>query len=446
MVLGVAARTVHKVGFAYLKDPGKVPSLCAEKAGGLPFGFTTEASIALRARAGELRAAILHRRVREGAAVELPWIKSFIFTEWGIDINRNSLNKILHGLGFQFGRTHPNVIRHELPYVVEKRNAYLAVPHLLPSDATTLRVEVYLDESYINRLHKIGFTWFHKDEAIRGGTGAPSGKGKRFCFLTGLTEKFGVLPGTLLLFQAQKSSGDYHENIDSEKFMAWVKGQMVPALRRLRKPGQDLHVRFILDNAPYHLAFSPDEPNPAAMTRPQLHAFLRDKGVEFREQPAPKGHNVKELRDLCEKYYVDNPEERRVTLLHALFDSQSCGYQTKDDAWNETWEVLLTPPYHPELQPIEMLWSNVKQRCARQYSNGRTMAQLEAQLRAAFVEYGTADNCASLIAKVRKIEERYKEALVAKPPTVADDHDVEDEMDVASDAGSDAASVEDLDV
>jgi transposase len=43
--------------------------------------------------------------------------------------------------------------------------------------------------------------------------------------------------------------------------------------------------------------------------------------------------------------------------------------------------ILFTPPYHSNLQPIELVWALVKGNVARLYSNGRTMDQLEAQLK-----------------------------------------------------------------
>jgi transposase len=56
---------------------------------------------------------------------------------------------------------------------------------------------------------------------------------------------------------------------------------------------------------------------------------------------------------------------------------------------------LLTPPYHPELQPIEKLWRDVKMYVARQYSTGRTFTQLIDQVLEGFRRYGTVQHCAN---------------------------------------------------
>ena len=47
-------------------------------------------------------------------------------------------------------------------------------------------------------------------------------------------------------------------------------------------------------------------------------------------------------------------------------------------------EVLYTPPYHCDLQPIEMVWSQVKGEVGRQYDTATTMQIVKQRLEAAF--------------------------------------------------------------
>ena len=51
--------------------------------------------------------------------------------------------------------------------------------------------------------------------------------------------------------------------------------------------------------------------------------------------------------------------------------------------------MLWTPPYTPDLQPIEVFWAIGKNRVAAQYARGRTMKQTIEQLRDGW--YGTLD-------------------------------------------------------
>ena len=48
------------------------------------------------------------------------------------------------------------------------------------------------------------------------------------------------------------------------------------------------------------------------------------------------------------------------------------------------FEVLYTPPYHCDLQPIEMVWSQVKDEVGRQYDIATTMQIVKQRLEAAF--------------------------------------------------------------
>ena len=66
--------------------------------------------------------------------------------------------------------------------------------------------------------------------------------------------------------------------------------------------------------------------------------------------------------------------------------------------------ILRTPPYHPELQPIETCWAVVKNQVARNCKF--TMAHLLEQLDDAF-ESVTEETCSGLIKKVREVEDKF---------------------------------------
>ena len=69
-------------------------------------------------------------------------------------------------------------------------------------------------------------------------------------------------------------------------------------------------------------------------------------------------------------------------------------------------EVVRTPPYHPELQPIETCWGILKNEVARHYDF--TLENLKRQLNHAFDKI-TAVTCQRIIKKVRSVEERFWE-------------------------------------
>lgn len=66
--------------------------------------------------------------------------------------------------------------------------------------------------------------------------------------------------------------------------------------------------------------------------------------------------------------------------------------------------ILRTPPYHPELQPIETCWAVVKNHMADNCDF--TMAGLRDRLPEAFAKV-TSNTCKEIISKVFKQEEKY---------------------------------------
>ncbi|DAZ98206.1 TPA: hypothetical protein N0F65_005338 [Lagenidium giganteum] len=51
-------------------------------------------------------------------------------------------------------------------------------------------------------------------------------------------------------------------------------------------------------------------------------------------------------------------------------------------------EVVFTPPYHSDLQPIEMVWAIVIGECGRAYTNNTTFAEVKENLLRAFAALG----------------------------------------------------------
>lgn len=138
-------------------------------------------------------------------------------------------------------------------------------------------VFVYIDESYVHQNHCSDFSYGrdHEDEINRG-----SGKGRRLIILHAIT-KDGPLAeidsatgkpvdGNLIwkgdtpkpkdplpagrftcetLWMADTHKGDYHVNMNSDRFIQWVEGRLFPTFKKLYPN----HIMVtVLDNAPYH--------------------------------------------------------------------------------------------------------------------------------------------------------------------------------------------------
>ena len=80
----------------------------------------------------------------------------------------------------------------------------------------------------------------------------PSGKGKRLIVLDAGSEE-GFVPNCSLVFTAKKGEGDYHEEMDGERFEKWFRNQQLPNI-----PQESV---IVMDNASYHSVKEEKIPN-----------------------------------------------------------------------------------------------------------------------------------------------------------------------------------------
>jgi len=97
--------------------------------------------------------------------------------------------------------------------------------------------------------------------------------------------------------------------------------------------------------------------------------------------------------------------------------------------------VSYTPPYHPELQPIELIWAMMKNRIAM--DPARSMADLLAKVQEGFLSI-TGKNWVSVFRHAQKFEDKY-DVLCDAAPHIGDRAEGS-ELDVSSDDADDEAS------
>ena len=136
-----------------------------------------------------------------------------------------------------------------------------------------------------------------------------------------------------------------------------------------------------MDNASYHNTLSRHSAPTATCKKDEIRSWLTKNGIP--------------VRDDCLKAEL-------VEILDKLAPAPT--YALDELATEQGHEIIRTPPYHPELQPIETCWAVVKNQVAR---NGKfTMAHLLEQLDDAF-ESVTEETCSGLIKKVREVEDKF---------------------------------------
>jgi len=171
--------------------------------------------------------------------------------------------------------------------------------------------------------------------------------------------------------------------MDFENFRRWFCTSFLPHI-----PAASL---IVMDNAPYHNVsvagvFSPT----TAMKKVELQGWLQQHYPTRYQDSMIQAALLAACRQLCPKpaYALDRLAE-------------AAGHQ-----------ILRTPQYHPELQPIENCWAVVKNHCAAQCDY--TMTGLRAHLEAGF-EKVTPETCQAAIAAMRGEEDRYWQEDMEEP-------------------------------
>lgn len=192
-----------------------------------------------------------------------------------------------------------------------------------------------------------------------------------------------------LVFEGHYADGDYHKNMDGDVFNSWLRTRFIPTFKRLF-PGKKCIL--VLDNAAYHHARGADFIAPSTMSKAELVTTLFSFGVEtitvqrdgqamemqrasFYQRGGRSAPTNVELKAALQAYLDAHPEHQR-SRAQKQFDA-------------EGWQLIFTPPYNSECQPIEKVWAYVKGFVARAYKEGRTLEMLRQQTLDGF--YGAQD-------------------------------------------------------
>lgn len=281
-----------------------------------------------------------------------------------------TLGRALDRWGFTFGKGVRTQRFKEKDHVVVARQRYLRRMIANRKGKDTVCPEVYLDESYVNKNHSNDFVWYCDDDGpwIQ----KPTGKGERLIIMNAIT-KDGWVPGAKVTFKSTRKTGDYHGQMNQEMFTKWFREKLLPNI-----PDRSL---IIMDNASYHNVLSPFSAPTPLCKKEKIRFWLE--------------RNNFPVKDDCLKAEL-------VEILTRVSPQPTYVLDEIANEWGH--EVVRTPPYHPELQPIETCWGIVKNEIARNCDF--TMYNLILQLERAF-DRVTAKTCAGLIRKIRDIEDTF---------------------------------------
>lgn len=248
------------------------------------------------------------------------------------NFSRSSLYRLLKHLNFKYvkrGRDSTLIDRDD---IIIWRRQFLETINKMRQEGRKI---YFTDETWLNAGHTKNKLWkditvkSRKEAFLSGlstGNKAPSGKGSRL-IITHIGSETGFVDGGLWMFESKKG-GDYHEAMDGKHFETWFE-KVLPLL--------DENAVIVLDNARYHSRKKDKVPN-ESWSKGNIQKWLTSKGVMYEDHFLKKQLLVK-VKEVSSNY--------NLYVIDELAKSQ-----------NKT--VLRLPPYHCELNPIEMIWAQIK--------------------------------------------------------------------------------------
>ena len=366
--LNVSLSTVKNVLSAANKNQGLVQKSDRKQRGhGIPKVDSHEIAIVRR---------MIQDAYLRGELVTIRKLLNWL-NEQNISVTHSSLRRGLLRNGFSFGKVCRRSALKERDDVVANRRKYLAVLRTnREQNGFTIRPEVYIDETFVHVNHRKQFTWNEEGSLVN----VPSGVGARLIIIDAIIQDdkagtYGWVKGAHLHFKSGLRTGDYHGTMNTENFAKWMTSQLFPNIPR--------NSLIILDNAPYHNTLTEETfPQPDSK-KAELRQWLEDRRVPFEDwllKPA--------LYALCRQHA--SPPKYVIDEIAVKF---GC-------------DILRTPQYHPELQPIEHVWGIVKSNVAETQNGNYTMKSLQERLVPA-LEKVTSKICKNIFLHVREEENRY---------------------------------------
>jgi len=166
-------------------------------------------------------------------------------------------------------------------------------------------------------------------------------------------QQAGIVPDSIWIFQG-KNVKDYHGTFNNTTFLDWFTNKLLP---NLRQPSL-----IIMDNAAYHKSPPIDAPKVKKMKVAEIKRYLDEHSVAF-----PANANRPQLE------IIMNEAIKSLVRPATVIAAENLGHR-----------VIFTPPYHSDLQPIELLWATLKGEVGRKYTSGITFTQVYDNLVAAF--------------------------------------------------------------
>ena len=249
------------------------------------------------------------------------------------------------------------------PHYIEWRDQYLKAFLTNKSNPVGQRIKkVYTNEGYIHHHHRSEKDLLHHPSNPKESK-APH-KGKRFFFISAIQndpniDESKLIPNSYWAFcptMKNGLTGDYHKVFDSSNYFKWCTENLILNL--------NVPSLIIFENAKYQKAEPQDTPKVSKLkeaevllelTKTNIYIYLNLSAIDTKKQ----------LRN-----WINKKIDPAIVL----------------EARRYVNEVLFTPAYYSDLQPIELIWARIKGSVARSHSKSTTLQEVGEKLDKKFLE------------------------------------------------------------
>ena len=301
----------------------------------------------------------------------------------------NILKAFSEKTGYEGGEAHLRTTMKEMGFhwrscrsnravLMERRDVVLARIRFLRQIRqyrTEGRPIVYTDETFLHSSHSTSKCWQSDDVTVN----VPISKGERLIIVHAGSRQ-GFVRDAELMFKAKSSTGDYHDEMNHTNFMKWLRERLLPNL--------PANAVLVLDNAPYHNVQVDRCPTKSAK-KADIQAWLMRNDIHFQQDMTKV-----ELLEVCSR---EKPSPKFVL----------------DTELNRHGHAALRlPPYHAELNPIELIWAKLKRYVSQRnltfkFKDVRKLAE-EA------IEHITVEDWTACCEHSQREEERYWRADIVE--------------------------------
>lgn len=246
----------------------------------------------------------------------------------------DSLRAVLKNLGFKYAKCGSK--RKSLCErfdIVAWRAKYLRTIKALRNEIENKKQLVFVDETYVHTSHSVNKCWQSDSQP---GVSKDISLGERYIVVHAGSEN-GFISSALLVYKSKDKKADYHDDMNKDNFKKWFAEKLLPNLS-----GPSV---IIMDNARYHCNQINKAPN-QNNRKHEIQEWLLSNNISF-----PPYFTKSELL-LLVKQHKPQPE-----------------YEIDAIAKENGHEILRTPPYHCDLNPIELIWSLTKRKIAMKNVN-----------------------------------------------------------------------------